>query len=105
MARAVILLGSVHQTRAGCALGPIIVALHSRSRRLATRCSVGLTPHAHSEVAGKRRDRRLALDSPFCCRWRVASSRRLPLEFRATMIGQVALLRRAAAGCGSIRKE
>ena len=40
----------------------------------------------HSEVVGKRPARRLALDAPFCFRWRVASSRWLPLALQLTMI-------------------
>ena len=71
---------------ARCALGPIIIRFRAHSRGLSTRCSVRLRPNAHSEVVSKRPDRRLALDAPFCLRWRVASSRWLPLTLQLTMI-------------------
>ena len=75
--------------------GRIIISFRTRSRQLSTRCSVWLRFNARSEVVGKRPARRLALDSPFCFRWRVASSRWLPLALQLTMIRTFALSRQA----------
>jgi hypothetical protein len=57
------------------------------SLQTAVNSLLGLTSlHARSEVVGKNAARRLALDSPFGFRWRVGSSRWLPLALQLTMI-------------------
>jgi hypothetical protein len=72
------------------ALGRIIVSFRD-SLQTAVYSLLGLTSlHARSEVVCKKPARRLPVDAPFCFRWRVASSRWLPLALQLTMIRLVA---------------